>query len=318
MTEEIFQVIEKIKNKPYLLEMGANKVASQLRVSPDSVREAKRIIRRDKILQEVPDHKREPKASPKILLLDIETAPIRAFVWRLWKQNVYLDQIISDWFMLTWAAKWLLEGGVISNKVTPEEVRLEDDYRIVENLWHLLNQADIVIAHNGEQFDIPKIKARFIIHGLPPTTFYQQVDTKKVASKEFGFSSNKLEALARTFGLEGKQQTDFTLWSACLDGNIDALAYMELYNKQDVLLLEEVYLILRPYIKAHPNYNLYVDAENAVCPTCGHGELIFAGFYYFTPTGKYRNFRCTGCGALSRERKSIYSNSKSILVSNGR
>jgi len=315
---EITKVLEKIKEKPYLLNMGANKIAAQLGVSADSVREAKRQIYKSRLLNEVPNQKIEPQSSPKILILDIETAPIRAFVWRLWKQNVYLDQIISDWFMLTWAAKWLLEEGVLSNKLTPEDARTENDFRIVENLWHLLNQADIVIAHNGEQFDIPKIKARFIVHGLPPTTFYQQVDTKKVAKKEFGFSSNKLEALARTFGLEGKSNTDFTLWSACLDGNLDALAYMELYNKQDVVLLEEVYLILRPYIKAHPNYNLFLDGDSPVCPHCGGSDLVFAGYYYFTPTGKYKNYRCLHCGALSRERHSVYKNSKNILVSNGK
>ena len=315
---EVTKVIDKMREKPYLIEMGANKIAAMLKVSPDSVREAKKQIYRNRLLSEVPNHKKDEHSSPKILLLDIETAPIRAFVWRLWKQNVYLDQMISDWFMLTWAAKWLLEEGVMSNKLTSEEARTENDFRIVENLWHLLNQADIVIAHNGEQFDIPKIKARFIVHGLPPTTFYQQVDTKKVAKREFGFSSNKLEALARTFGLAGKSETDFTLWSACLDGNKEALEYMEFYNKQDVILLEEIYLILRPYIKAHPNYNLFIDSVEPVCPHCGGKDLIFAGHYYFTPTGKYKNYRCTHCGALSRERHSVYKNSRNILVSNGK
>lgn len=315
---EVIKVIEKMTEKPYLLDMGANKIASMLKVSPDSVREAKKCIRRDRIVREIPGNKKEIGSAPRILLLDIETAPVRAFVWRLWKQNVFLDQIISDWFMLTWAAKWLLDEGIMSNKLTPEEARTENDFRIVENLWHLLNQADIVIAHNGERFDIPKIKSRFVLYGLPPTTFYQQIDTMKVAKREFGFSSNKLEALARTFGLEGKVNTDFTLWSSCLDGDPTALSYMEIYNKKDVSLLEEVYLILRPYIKAHPNYNLFIDSDEPVCPHCGHKELVFAGYYYFTPTGKYKNFRCVSCGALARERHSVYKNSKSILVSNGK
>jgi len=220
--------------------------------------------------------------------------------------------------MLTWSAKWLFAEDTMSNRLTPREAVLEDDQRIVENLWRVLNEADIVIAHNGEKFDIPKIKARFLIHGLPPTTFYQQIDTKKVALKEFGFSSNKLEALARTFGIEGKDETDFNLWVACLQGNEEALKYMETYNRKDVEVLEAVYLVMRPYIKGHPNYNLYVDSETPVCPHCGGSHLAFAGYYYFTPTGKYKNFRCGDCGALSRERHSVYKNSKTILVSNGK
>lgn len=318
MTEEILKVLRKIEEKPYVLEMGANKIASWLRVTPEAVREAKKIVHRGELFNEVPEGKKDPHSAPKILLLDIETSPVRAYVWRLWKQNIYLDQIISDWFMLTWAAKWLLDEDTMSMRLSQEEVLKEDDNRIVSGLWHILNEADIVIAHNGEQFDVPKIKSRFLVHGLPPTTFYQQIDTKKVAKREFGFSSNKLEGLARTFGIEGKNDTDFTLWSACMEGNEEALQYMELYNKQDVKVLEEVYLIMRPYIKGHPNYNLFVDSDKPVCPHCGHDDLVFAGYYYFTPTGKYKNYRCTRCGALARERKTVFQNSKSILVSNGK
>jgi len=301
-----------------MMEMGANKLADWLKTTPELIREAKRIVRMEQYCEDVPENKKIESSLPRILILDIETAPIKAFVWNLWKQNVYLDQIISDWFIITWAAKWLLDEEVFSNKLTPEEVLAEDDSRIIANLWKVLNEADIVIAHNGEKFDIPRIKARFLVHGLPPTTFYQQIDTKKVAKKEFGFSSNKLEGLARTFGIEGKSDTDFRLWSSCLAGNVEALQYMEFYNKQDVKVLEELYLIMRPYIKGHPNYNLYVDSEEPVCPHCGSNHLVFAGFYYFTPTGKYRNIRCVECGALSRERHSVLKNRKNILVSNGK
>lgn len=315
---ELSRIINKIHEKPYMMEMGANKLADWLKTTPEIVRTAKRIIRTEQYCEDVPENKKIESSLPRILILDIETAPIKAFVWNLWKQNVYLDQIISDWFIITWAAKWLLEEEILSNKLTSEEILREDDSRIVSNLWKVLNEADIVIAHNGERFDIPKIKARFLVHGLPPTTFYQQIDTKKVAKKEFGFSSNKLEGLARTFGIEGKSDTDFTLWSSCLSGNPEALNYMEFYNKQDVKVLEEVYLIMRPYIKGHPNYNLYIDSEEPVCPHCGSSHLVFAGFYYFTPTGKYRNIRCVDCGALSRERHSVLKNRKNILVSNGK
>ena len=117
------------------------------------------------------------------------------------------------------------------------------------------------------------------MHGLPPTTYYQQIDTKKVAAREFGFSSNKLEALARLCGIEGKSDTDFTLWSRCMDGDAEALLEMEAYNRQDVKVLEEVYLVMRPFIKRHPNYNLYIDSDKPVCPHCGHDHLEFVGYF---------------------------------------
>jgi DNA polymerase elongation subunit (family B) len=298
--------------------MGANKIAYWLGVSPNSVREAKKIIQRQAMMRNIPDSKKIEHKIPQILILDIETAPMKAFVWGVWKQDVHQEQLISAWFILSWAAKWLLADDIMSNRLTPNEVLFEDDNRIVNNLWKVLNEADIVIAHNGERFDIPRIKSRFLIHGLPPTTFYQQIDTLKVARREFDFPSNKLDALAKLLGHESKQSVDFELWSDCLNGNDSSLRHMEEYNRQDVKVLESVYLSIRPYIKGHPNYNLYVDSEKPLCPHCGHDELVFAGYYYYTPTGKYRNLRCTSCGALSRERQSVYRNRKNILVSNGR
>lgn len=134
----------------------------------------------------------------------------------------------------------------MSNVLTPEEVIKEDDSRIVKNLWKLLDEADIVIAHNGKRFDIPKINSRFILNGCPPPSFYKQIDTKEVASRNFGFSSNKLDALAGYFNIRHKDDTDFDLWVRCLKGDKKALQYMEKYNIGDIEILEKVYLKLRP------------------------------------------------------------------------
>ena len=154
------------------------------------------------------------------------------------------------------------EKEVYSNVLTPQEILNEDDGRIVKNLWKLLDEADIVIAHNGKKFDIPKINARFILNECPPPSFYKQIDTKEVAAKQFGFSSNKLDALAGYFGFKVKLDTDFSLWERCMRGDDEALQYMEIYNRHDVELLEEVYIRLRPWIKAHPNVALYVEASH--------------------------------------------------------
>jgi hypothetical protein len=315
---QINDVIEKIVEKPYMMRMGASKVARQLKTTVEIVKEAKKILHKDKLFRDVPANKLDAHTTPKILLLDIETAPLKGYMWRLWKQDIYIDQIISEWFMLSFAGKWLLEPGVFSQRLTGEEALREDDSRIVETLWHLLNEADVVIGHNCEQFDIPRIKTRFLLNDLPPTTYYQQIDTKKVAKSQFGFSSNKLDFLARMFGIDCKMDTEFELWVKCMNGDDEALKYMEIYNRHDVEILEEVYIHLRPFIKAHPNYNLYIDSDVPVCPNCGHNHLEFAGYYYFTQTGKYKNYRCTKCGALARDRKSVLTNRKSILISNGK
>ena len=259
--------------------------------------------------------KQDIRLRAKILLIDVETAPMKAYVWRRWKQNVGDSQVISRWFMLSWSAKWLFNDRMASARLTGKEAKEQNDKRIIGDIWHLLDEADIVIAHNGERFDVPQINARFIVHGLKPTRPYQQIDTLKVARKQFDFDGNGLDNLANIFGIEGKIQTSFDLWDRCMNGNDSALREMESYNCQDVLLLEELYLKIRPWIKSHPNLGLFVDAEKPVCSSCGSFDVKPKGDYV-TTVGMYQTYVCGDCGAYSRERTSHTSKEKrkSLLV----
>lgn len=247
--------------------------------------------------------KEEINTSAKVLILDIETAPIRAFVWGIWQQNVGTHQIQSDWFCLTWAAKWLFEDKVYSGKLKPKEVAEQNDKRIIEGIWKLINEADIVIAHNGEKFDIPKLNSRFILNGLQPPLPYQQIDTLKHIRRQFGFTSNKLDYVNKLLNLERKKDTNFELWENCMKGNADALSEMEEYNVQDVRILEETYLQIRAWIKPHPNMGLFIlDEKEHRCPNCGSSELTEQGKNYNTTSNVYTLMRCDNCGAASRKR----------------
>lgn len=255
---------------------------------------------------------------PKVLLFDIETSPLQAFIFQksVWKANVGSEQVISEWFMLTWSAKWLFGDQIMSDRLTGKEAKNEDDGRIVKSLWKLLDEADIIIAHNGDSFDVPNMNTRFIVHGLPPTSPYQTIDTMLVARKQFGFTHNSLNGLAKVFGFEEKLDTDFDLWKRCVAGDDEALEYMQKYNNGDVDTLEDIYLKLRPWIKGHPNLGLYVESEEEVCPNCGSSEVsIIPNKFSYTMTSKFPLFRCK-CGAYGRVRKSVLPKavSKRLLV----
>jgi hypothetical protein len=241
---------------------------------------------------------------PKVLILDIETSPLKAYIWqtRVWHTNVSEQQVLSQWFMLSWSAKWLFDVNVMSESLTGKEAKNEDDSRIISDLWKLLDDADIVIAHNGDSFDVPNMNTRFIVNNLPPTSPYQTIDTVKVARKQFGFTHNNLNALAKVFGFDVKLETSFHLWKECIEGNEEALRKMERYNRHDVELLEEVYVKIRPWIRSHPNLGLYVQSTEPVCPNCGNSTLDKTGKFYYTQTGKYETFRCKKCGAFGRMR----------------
>ena len=242
----------------------------------------------------------------KILILDIETAPIRAYVWGIWNQNVSTNQIQSDWFCLTWAAKWLFEDKVYSARLRANEVQKQDDKRIIQGIWNLLNEADIVIAHNGEKFDIPKLNSRFIINGLNPPLAYQQIDTLKHIRRQFGFTSNKLDYVNKLLNLERKTDTGgFELWERCMIGDDEALREMEMYNINDVRILEETYLHIRAWIKPHPNIALFIlDETQERCPSCGSDQLNDIGKLYYTTSNAYELRRCKNCGSTARKRLS--------------
>lgn len=298
----IDKFVELIKQRPYIKRQGRGFLSKRYKISPDDVVKAKNLANIGKYI-------------PKILIFDIETAPIKAYIWKLWKTDVHLEQIINDWFCIAWSAKWLYDECTMGDVLTPEEIKSEDDKRIMTSLWELINEADIVVSHNGNKFDIPRINSRFIINGLSPTKPYFSVDTCQIARRQFGFSSNKLDALATHFNIPHKLETSFDLWKRCLEGDREALQYMLTYNMKDVTILEEVYLKLRPWIKNHPNMGNLEGSTNA-CANCGSEDISWIpDKFYYTSVGKYPLFRCNKCDAVSRGRKKVNESPETTSIS---
>lgn len=246
---------------------------------------------------------------PKILLLDLETAPAKVFTWGLWEQNIGTTQIVEDGYVLMWCAKWLHKKEVLSdmliNYPSFYKENPRSDKKIAESIWKLMDEADIIVTQNGIDFDLKWINTMFVKHGLKPVSPYKSVDTKRVLKSKFRFISNKLDFVGRKLGLGGKLSTGgFELWEGCLKGDKKCWDKMLKYCKNDVILLEKLYLKVLPFISNHPNYGLYSGVSDSVCPNCGCKSLERRGFEY-TSTNKYQRYVCKKCGKWSRERKSI-------------
>ena len=235
----------------------------------------------------------KPNQFAKILLFDIETSLMKVFVWGLYKQFIPHTNIIEDWYVISWAAKWLYDDEIQSDVLTSKEARNRNDSRVLESMWKLLNEADIVIAHNGDRFDLRKLNWRFINNEMDPPTPYRSIDTLKIARKEFAAPSYKLDFLTKNFGLHTKLTTDFQLWVDCMEGDKDRLSVMKTYNEQDVIALEDVYLKIRPYIKNHPNLGVLSDMD--VCTNCGSERMEETDSVYLTSSNKFIVYRCNGC-----------------------
>lgn len=195
--------------------------------------------------------KNNEHTNPKILILDIETAPIEAYVWGVWDQRVSMEQVKKDWFIICWSGKWL-NGHIMSDRLTSAEMLKSNDKRLLRGLYDLLDEADIVVAHNGDKFDIKKINARFAYHGMGYPSMYKSIDTLKICKKEFSLTFNKLDYICRYFNLPGKMSTGGQdLWNRCKAGDEKALEKMDKYCKNDVIILERVFKRLTPYIRSN-------------------------------------------------------------------
>lgn len=259
--------------------------------------------------------RRLPRA-PKVLLFDLETSPLVVFSWGVYDQHIHPDDIINDWYLLSWSAKWLFDSKIMSDCVTSAEAKTRNDLRIVKSMWKLLDEADIIIAHNAKKFDVKKINARFIFHKLPPPSNYKVIDTLSVLRSVAGFSSNALGYINKLLNLSLKGKTDSGLWKDCYYGDKDALRKMVDYNINDTAILEELYVILRPWMKNHPNLALYQDSNSHICPNCGSDKIILQGSYY-TPTGEYTAFRCQSCGNVGRCSDNLLTKDKRKLLLKG-
>jgi hypothetical protein len=221
---------------------------------------------------------------PKILLLDIETAPATAYVWRLFDENIGLDQLISPSRMLCWAAKWYRGGW---HQADERGNRRE----MLEILHYLLSEADAVVTYNGDRFDLPKINGEFVAAGLPPVPPIPSIDLFTTA-KRLGYQSGKLMYVAKHLGIGEKIETGgFKLWRDVLEGSDAAWTKMLRYNRMDVALLERLYTKLRPYIKTHPALHRRVG-----CPVCGGRKVQRRGSRR-TRAFVIERLNCQGCGA---------------------
>ncbi len=234
---------------------------------------------------------------PRILLYDIETMANLSRVWGKYEQDVIAVE--RHWYMLTFAWKWLGESKTFVHSLPDFPMYKKDKYNdksLVEVLWKLFDEADIIIAHNGNSFDIKKTNARFIKHRLPPPSPYKTIDTKLVAKRYFKFDSNKLDDLGDYFNIGRKINTGgWELWQGCEDGDPKAWEKMCRYNKQDVVLLEKVYLAMLPYMTNHPNIAALQETRKA-CPNCGSNHVQKRG-YGVSSTTKYQKWQCMDCAS---------------------
>lgn len=243
----------------------------------------------------------------KYLVWDVETFPILGAVWGKYEQNLLWTE--REGCLASFAYKWLGEKRThvftLPDYKTYKKNKY-DDIELVLALHGLFQEADGIIAHNGDSFDQKIANGRFLIHGLEPPPPYKQIDTLKIARKYFKLKSNKLDDLGDALGVGRKVRTGgIDLWHDCYYGDLKAWKKMATYNKQDVDLLEAVYLKLRPWVQNHPSMAVQTNKLDA-CKACNENKGFAKQGFQYTPSGKYQRYKCLNCGySYNIERNNI-------------
>ena len=240
-----------------------------------------------------------PADDHRILLLDIETAPNRAYFWGgTWKVNINPDWIDADGYVLCWTAKWLGE-----EKAT--FLRLKDGKHksLLGPIHRMLHEAHAVVHYNGTSFDIPTLNKEFLTHGFTPPSPYRQIDLLLTMREGFRFPNNKLDYICKSLEIGEKLRHEGPqLWMDCMDDKPEAWAKMEQYNRRDVELLEKLYRRLLPWIRKHPNRAALSGME--VCVYCASTNIKQDKTYTANQL-TYKRFSCFDCGGWFRGTKSI-------------
>ena len=251
--------------------------------------------------------------TPKILTCDIETLPIGANVWGLFDQTVGLNQINEDWAMLSFAAKYYGQRKVHYADTRNAVGGIRDDKDLVARLAALLDDCDIVVGQNVKKFDLRRLRARAVTHGLKPFREPRVVDTMLMAKSVGAFTSNKLEYLAAnltdTVKFKHSKYPGFELWAGIMRNEDAAWEEMKKYNIQDIRATEKLYLALRPWARGLPNMAQFYDDDKPRCPRCGSTNIHEHGTARAN-VSEYVQYLCGDCGGYSRGRYTINSKQK--------
>jgi uncharacterized protein YprB with RNaseH-like and TPR domain len=235
------------------------------------------------------------KTKPKLLFWDIETSYSLLAGFGLRDQNFSHKQIVQEWFII--CVSWMFEGDKKVSAITSID---GDDRNVIEKMYEILGEADILVHHNGDKFDLKKLRARAMVHRMPPLAPITTIDTLKVSRRLYGFMSHRLGYIAQLLGLSQKGNPSEGLWMRILQGDKKALKEMVLYNKQDVLVLRDVYNIFKPHIENHPSLGALIHGQDrGTCRNCGGVHLIISK-YKLTKSGKQVQYQCKDCGAYKQ------------------
>lgn len=244
------------------------------------------------------------KKHPRILIWDIETLPNMGYFFGIFDQNINPNFIIKEKSIVTIAYKFMGDKKAQSISIA-DFGKIKDPYddkKLIKKFLKIMEEADYMVAHFGDGFDHKFLNSRAFLNNLVAPPPVQTIDTYKLAKKTFNLNSNRLDYLGKKLGFGGKMPMDWSYWVKCAEGNLAAIKKMAAYNRQDVDLLEKVFLKL--VNSTSSKLNMQIFTQDICCKTCGSMDIQYRG-YLHKLTQTVRKFVCNRCGSWGTHKLNV-------------
>ena len=183
-------------------------------------------------------HPKPLRGKPRILYLDTEVSPsYGAYYPPRYDTNILWQE--QEWKFLCFAYAW--GDGKIAC------VQSWNEKQLLKKLHKLMDEADVVVAHNYS-FDGGKAFAKFLEYHIPPPRPFKTFCTLRKFRNLAKFESNKLGELGEKLGFGGKKDLgDKYFWRKVMGKDPKSVRRMIIYNKHDVYLLRKIHKAIEPF-----------------------------------------------------------------------
>ena len=239
--------------------------------------------------------------NPRILIFDLETSGLDA-------NRGHIMCAVAKWLNDDYSYTWRIDETPGFGDTPGSFI---DDSAIVQELVELCTEADAVCAYYGGygKFDVPYLNTRAVAQNLRPCPPLTVIDPYTTAKGSMKLARNGMASVAEVLNCElQKTHLPWADWIAAQYGDTKAMNKILEYCINDVLVLEELYLKLRPLIRNHPyvaNNPEATDEERRImCPSCGSLKTHGHGSR-FTKLFKVFRRRCAEgtCATVFEERR---------------
>jgi len=228
----------------------------------------------------------------KRLFFDIEVTPNEGYFWTAgFKQSINYGSIKKERVIICICYKW--EG---EKKVHSLTWGNGNDKKLLLEFVKIAHDANELVGHNGDKFDLAWVRTRCIFHRIDVSPFLKTIDTLKIARRLFKFNSNRLDYLGQFLGFGGKIHTGYDLWLDTMNKKPGALEKMVKYCKGDVKLLENVFTAMKRYDKSKSHFG----RNKSDCPECGSERTVVKCHTVSVSGVKMTDLKCRDCGKMHR------------------